>query len=114
MAEMSSDNRRLQERRPYYGRVEINAPAFPSLDVRARDISEGGVRLVMAREVRVGDRVRFELETEAGKSMTVEAEVRNVTPLEPGRFAVGLRWMAAPESSGFLGNFVESVTRWVA
>ena len=57
MSDVSSDNRRLQQRKPYYGRVDINAPSFPALEARARDISEGGMRLMMAREVKVGDRV---------------------------------------------------------
>lgn len=101
---------REHPRVPFGSDIAVQVPDWAALRARALDVSYGGMSLVLARPLRVGDRLVFGLAMPTGVGLEVEAIVRNVVPLESGRFRVGLEWTSLPpEARNELRLFVDAI-----
>jgi c-di-GMP-binding flagellar brake protein YcgR len=80
-------------------RVTAKAPLASKVDrlkdhAMSQDVSLGGMALLLPRDVKVGDHLRFELELSDGDTCTLDGEICRVEDV--GRkelHKVGLRWV---------------------
>src|SRR5690349_9658360 len=101
--------RRRHERLPTNRTVALQVAQWTGLEGICRDISYGGACLVLPDEVKVGDKLVFDLALDGGASVSLTAVVRHVTQLEDGTFAVGIAWaFPGAKHSAMLKAYVDS------
>jgi diguanylate cyclase (GGDEF)-like protein len=92
-------DRRQHERTPVDHPVSVRPDAGPRLSARARDVSVGGLLIVLRQPVPQGSAVSLVIRPPGAAPLAVRGEVVRVTPRGAGRersFAVGVRLLEQP------------------
>ena len=72
--------------------VVLQVPEWSGLEARCRDISYGGVCLLIPHEVQVGDELVFDLTLDGMGRTALRGVVRHATQLDDGTYVVGVSW----------------------
>jgi hypothetical protein len=76
---------------------------FDRLSGKARDISRGGVALILGARIRVGTEVLIDLKTRnPGIALTLRARVVHATPEAEGSWIVGCEFISMPTEEQIL------------
>lgn len=93
--ELKTWPQRQHRRIAFRRRIDVQIADWPILEARCRDVSVGGIGVLLPRPVGHGDRLMFAIHQPDGGYTIVAAEVRWVREIDvSGEWEAGLRWIA--------------------